>query len=171
MSLYVEWLNQIKLKANSTWLTKSQCKALSDALNKYPQERFVCLVGCAGSGKTFISWIMVKEYGYIYANELSKVDSGVERVVIDGGQYSRAMRPVAQLLGLKRVVVLTERKPPARDGVPVITLSLDEHDVRQFQHNLTKYDILKSFLGQAEGTDLSQILRNEAISRGGSDVD
>ena len=170
MSFYVEWLNQIKLKADSTWLTKNQQKALNDVMNKYPQEKFVCLCGPSGSGKSFISWILVKEHGYIYANELRSVEPGTERVVIDGESYIRAMRPIAQLLGLKRVLLLTEQRPPARDGVPVVTLSLDEHDVKQFQHNLTKYGILQSFLCQAEGAVLSQILRNEAISRGGNNV-
>jgi len=165
MSLYVEWLNQIKLKADYEWLTKGQRKVFDDIVERWPAEVFVCLHGPSGCGKSFIARLLVKMHGYIYTNDLKDLEQGPHLVVVDGEEYNRLMRPVAQLLGLKRVVVLMRRPP--RDPMPRAEVALDEHDVKQFQHNLITYGVLQSFKTEVDGTDLGQILRAEAIIRGG----
>ncbi len=165
MSLYVEWLNQIKLKADYEWLTKSQRKAFNDIVERWPAEVFLCLYGPQGSGKSFIARLLVKMHGYIYTNDLKGLEPGPHLVVVDGEEYNRLMRPMAQLLGLKRIVVLMRRPP--RDPMPRTEVALDEHDVKQFQHNLIRYGVLQAFKTEVDGTDLGQILRAEAIIRGG----
>lgn len=165
MSLYVEWLNQIKLKADYEWLTKGQRKVFDDIVERWPAEVFVCLYGPPGCGKSFIARLLVKMHGYIYTNDLKDLEPGPHLVVVDGEEYNRLMRPVAQLLGLKRVVVLMKRPP--RDPMPRTEVALDEHDVKQFQHNLIRYGVLQAFKTEVDGTDLGQILRAEAIIRGG----
>ncbi|MBA7648851.1 hypothetical protein ES703_56641 [subsurface metagenome] len=168
MSLYVEWLNQIKLKADYEWLTKSQRKAFNDIVERWPAEVFLCLYGPQGCGKSFIARLLVKLHGYVYTNELKDLEPGPELIVVDGEEYNRLMRPRAQMLRLKRVVILM-RRPPSRDRMPRTEVALSEHDVKQFQHNLIKYGVLQSFKTGAEGTDLGQLLRTEAIKRGGTD--
>ena len=165
MSLYVEWLNQIKLKADYEWLTKSQRKAFNDIVERWPAEVFLCLYGPQGCGKSFIARLLVKLHGYVYTNELKDLEPGPELVVVDGEEYNRLMRPRAQMLRLKRVVILMRRPP--RDPMPKLELALDEHDVKQFQHNIIKYGVLQSFKAEADDTDLGRILRAEAIIRGG----
>jgi len=165
MSLYVEWLNQIKLKADYEWLTKSQRKAFNDIVERWPAEVFLCLYGPQGCGKSFIARLLVKLHGYVYTNELKDLEPGPELVVVDGEEYNRLMRPRAQMLPLKRVVILMRRPP--RDPMPKIEVSLDEHDVKQFQHNIIKYGVLQSFKTEVDGTDLGEILHAEAIIRGG----
>jgi len=165
MSLYVEWLNQIKLKADYEWLTKGQRKVFDDIVERWPAEVFVCLYGPPGCGKSFIARLLVKMHGYIYTNDLKDLEPGPHLVVVDGEEYNRLMRPIAQLLGLKRVVVLMRRPP--RDPMPRTEVALDEHDVKQFQHNLIRYGVLQAFKTEVDGTDLGQILRAEAIIRGG----
>lgn len=164
MSLYVEWLNKIKLKADYHWLTDTQKQAFNDIVQRWQAEVFVCLCGPAGSGKSFIARLLAKDHGYAYVSDLKDVQPGTEMVVVDGEQYTRLMRPAAQMLGLKRVVVLM-RQPP-QDPMPKAELMLAERDVKQFQHNLTKHNVLSSFKSSAEGTDLGQILRLEAVERG-----
>ena len=165
MSLYIEWLNQIKLKADYEWLTKSQRKAFNDIVERWPAEVFLCLYGPQGCGKSFIARLLVKLHGYVYTNELKDLEPGPELVVVDGEEYNRLMRPRTQMLRLKRVVILMRRPP--RDPMPKIEVSLDEHDVKQFQHNIIKYGVLQSFKTEVDGTDLGEILRAEAIIRGG----
>jgi len=165
MSLYVEWLNQIKLKADYEWLTKNQRKAFDDIVERWPAEVFLCLYGSPGCGKSFIARLLVKMHGYIYTNELKDLEPGPQLVVVDGEEYNRLMRPRAQMLGLKRVVILMRRPP--RDPMPKIELALDEHDVRQFQRNIIKYGVLQSFKTDTDSKDLGEILRGEAIIRGG----
>ena len=165
MSLYVEWLNQIKLKADYEWLTKNQRKAFDDIVERWPAEVFLCLYGPPGCGKSFIARLLVKIHGYVYINELKSLEPGPQLVVVDGEEYNRLMRPRAQMLHLKRVLILMRRPP--RDPMPKIEVSLDEHDVKQFQHNITKYGVLQSFKTEVDGTDLGEILRAEAIIRGG----
>lgn len=165
MSLYIEWLNRIKLKADYEWLTKKQRKAFVDIVERWPAEIFLCLYGPAGCGKSFIGRLLVKIHGFVYANDLTGLEQGPQRVVVDGEDYNRLMRPLAQTLRLKRVVVLMRRPP--RDPMPKIQVALDEHDVRQFQHNITKHGVLQTFKTELHGTDLGEILRAEAIIRGG----
>jgi len=165
MSLYVEWLNQIKLKADYEWLTKSQRKAFDDIVERWPAEVFLCLYGPGGCGKSFVARLLVKLHGYVYTSELKDLEPGLELVVVDGEEYNRLMRPRVQMLSLKRVVILMRRPP--RDPMPKIEVSLDEHDVKQFQHNIIKYGVLQSFKTEVDGTDLGEILRAEAIIRGG----
>jgi len=165
MSLYVEWLNQIKLKADYEWLTKNQRKAFDDIVERWPAEVFLCLYGPPGCGKSFIARLLVKIHGYVYINELKSLEPGPQLVVVDGEEYNRLMRPRAQMLHLKRVLILMRRPP--RDPMPKVGVSLDEHDVKQFQHNITKHGVLQSFKTEVVGTDLGEILRAEAIIRGG----
>lgn len=165
MSLYIEWLNQIKLKADYEWLTKNQRKAFDNIVERWPAEVFLCLYGPPGCGKSFIARLLVKIHGYVYTNELKALEPGPQLVVVDGEEYNRLMRPRAQMLRLNRVVILMRRPP--RDPMPKIEVSLDEHDVKQFQHNIIKYGVLQSFKTEVDGTDLGEILRAEAIIRGG----
>jgi len=168
MSIYVEWLNQIKLKADCEWLTDAQQKAFNDIVERWPAEVFVCLYGPSGCGKSFIARLLVKLHGYVYTNELKDLEPGPELVVVDGEEYNRLMRPRAQMLRLKRVVILMRRPP--RDPMPKIEIALDEHDVKQFQHNIIKHSVLQSFRTEADGRDLGQILQAEAIVRGGNNA-
>jgi len=165
MSLYVDWLNQIKLKADYEWLTQNQRKAFNDIVERWPAEVFLCLFGPPGCGKSFIARLLVKIQGYVYTNELKTLEPGPQFVVVDGEEYNRLMRPIAQMLRLKRVVILMRRPP--RDPMPKIEIDLDEHDVKQFQRNLIKYGVLQSFKAEIGGKDLGEILRTEAILRGG----
>jgi hypothetical protein len=78
------------------------------------------------------------------------------------------MRPIAQILHLKRVVILMRRPP--KDPMPKVEIVLDEHDVKQFERNLIKYGVLQSFKTEMGAEDLGKILRNEAIIRGGNNA-
>lgn len=167
MSLYVEWVNQIKARATPEWLTAGQREAYENLLQRWPAEQIVCLVGPPGSGKSFIARLLVRERGYVYVTslqELQELEPGPRQVVVDGSEYNRLIRPAAMQLGLKRVVVAQRRLP--KDPIPGVEIQLTERDVNQFQHNLTYHGILSSFLTHAKGTDLGQILRAEAVERG-----
>ena len=165
MSLYIEWLNQIKLKADYDWLTENQGRAFNDIVERWPAEVFLCLCGPPGCGKSFIARLLVRIRGYVYTSELRTLEEGPKLIVVDGEEYNRLMRPRAQMLDLRRVVILMRRPP--RDPMPKIKVSLDQHDVKQFQRNLTKYGVLQSFQTEVDSTDLGEILRAEAIIRGG----
>ena len=164
MSLYVEWLNNIKAKALYDWLTDSQRKAYDQIVSKWKGSTFICLFGPQGCGKSFLARLLVREKGYTYENEIQNVEPGTPKVIIDGEEYSRLMRPIVMLNEIKRVVVIMRRSP--KDPMPSVEIILTEHDIKQFQHNLTKHGVITSFVTDAEGTDLGQILRKEAIARG-----
>lgn len=165
MSLYIKWLNQIKLKANDHWLTEKQRKAFVDIVERWPKEVFVCLYGPPGCGKSFIGRLLAKLHNFVYVEDLADLERGPQRAVVDGADYNRLMRPLAQKLRLERVVLLMRRPP--RDPMPKIEIALGERDVRQFQHNITKHGVLQSFKTELSSTDLGEIIRAEAIIRGG----
>jgi len=168
MSLYIEWLNKIKAMATSDWLTDGQRKACDQILKKWQNQQFICLCGTAGCGKTFVAHLLSREHDYVYSHDISSVDEGSHNVLIDGEEYTRLMRDAARLKGIKRVIVLL-RKPP-QDRMPKAEIILGDRDIGQFQHNLTKHDILGSFQKNAESTNLSKIIRAECIARGEEDV-
>ncbi len=163
MSLYVDWLNQIKLRCDHDWLTDAQKVVYDNLLGKWKASTFICLLGPAGSGKSFIGRLLVRTGDYTYVSSLRDATPGGQ-VVVDGEAYSRLMRPAAHMLGLTRVVVAM-RQPPA-DAMPTAEIVLTYRDVDQFQHNLTKHGIIPSFRTPVSGTDLAAILRAEAIERG-----
>ena len=105
-----------------------------------------------------------KENDYIYTNEISKVDNDSKNVLVDGEKYTRLMRDVAKLKGIKRMIILL-RKPP-QDRMPKAEIEITEKDIRQFQHNLTTNGIIGSFLKDPDSTDFSKIIRIESIYRG-----
>jgi hypothetical protein len=100
---------------------------------------------------------------------LSDVEDGSCNVLIDGEEYTRLMRDAARIREIKRIIILS-RKPP-QDRMPKAEIMLDDKDIRQFQHNLIKFGILKSFMKDAESKDFSQIIRTECIARGEGNVD
>ncbi len=163
MSLYVEWLNKIKAKATSEWLTDAQRKAFDQIINKWSNQPFICLLGLGGSGKTFVAHILAREHGYLYANEISEVDAGKRNVMIDGEEYTRLMRDTARINGIQRVILISRTSP--KDRMPKAEIELSDQDIRQFQHNLVKYGVLGSFLRDPETKNLSEIIRNECIAR------
>lgn len=169
MSLYIQWLNKIKAVATSEWLTESQQNAFNNILKRWANHEFICLCGQSGCGKTFVAHILAKEHNYTYSNEISNVLENSSNVIIDGEEYTRLMRDVAKLKGIKRTIVLLN-KPP-QDRMPKAEIIITEKDIRQFQRNLTFYGIIGSFLQDPDTTDFSKIIRNESIQRGEANVD
>jgi ABC-type oligopeptide transport system ATPase subunit len=163
MSLYTEWLNRIKTMATCEWLTDSQSRAYDDIRNRWQAAPFVCLTGSSGCGKTFIARLFARELGYAYVHHIQEAQPGQGQVLIDGEEYNRLMRPIAAMLNLKRVIIVCRRAP--KDPMPCSLVAITEKDVKQFKHNLVRYAILPSFQSDVRGTDLSEILRSEAVAR------
>jgi MoxR-like ATPase len=168
MSLYVEWLNKIKAIATSDWLTENQRKAYDQILTKWANQQFICLCGPAGCGKTFVAHILSREHDYVYCHEISEVIDGANNVLVDGEEYTRLMRDIAKLKGLKRVILIS-RKPP-QERMPKAEITLTDKNVRRFQHNLTSHGILGTFQNEMDTVDLNQLIRAECIARGEGNV-
>jgi len=166
MSIYTSWVNKIKTMSTSEWLTTSQKEAFSEILELSENNTFLCLHGQRAVGKTFIAQILVKEQSYSLVSRLEgseKQELG-SYVIVDGEPYHRLMQAEAMVLGLRRVVVVMRRPP--REAMPKIEVALTQKDVREFQHNLARYHIIRAFMTERDGRDLKMILRDEAVVRG-----
>jgi len=168
MSLYVQWLNLIKERSTAGWLTDAQRVVYDQIASQWQAAPFVNLCGPSGSGKSFIARLLAATHGYVYVDELQAAPPGCPNVIVDDAQYTRLMRPTAQLLKIGRVILVTRR--PIADPMPRAQLALSERDVRQFLHNLYKHCNLSFTASDPQGTDLGQIIRVEIVARGGSDV-
>lgn len=168
MSLYVEWVNLIKERATASWLTDNQRTAYEQILKQWPAVPFVNLLGPPGCGKSFVARILVKEHGYIYTHDLQAAPEHAANVIVDDAEYTRLMRPTAQMLGLGRVIVIT--CTPVRDPMPRAEIRLADKDVRQALHNLYTHCGIQFLATTPTGTDLSQIIRTEVIAKGGEYV-
>lgn len=164
MSFYVEWVNQIKARATTEWLTDAQREAHDSILNRWKAHRFVCLCGPPGSGKSFVARLLAKRSDYVYTHGLEQTQPGARQVIVDDAAYSRMMRVTAHRLGIRRVVIVMRRPP--RDPMPKAEVKLTQRDVRQFRQNLHANGILPAFRTPMTGTDLGRILRREAVERG-----
>lgn len=169
MSLYVQWMNLIKEKATSAWLTEGQRAVYDPIVTQWASSRFINLCGPPGCGKSFVARLLAKEQGYVYTQDLQASPLDSENVVVDDAEYTRLMRATAQALGLKRVILVTE--VPVKDPMPRAEICLTERDVRQFLHNLYTYCSIEFVASSPVGTDLGQLMRAEVIARGGHGAD
>jgi hypothetical protein len=164
MSLYVQWINLIKEKADYGWLSDHQRVIYDRILNQWEVAPFVNIYGSPGSGKSFIARLLVKEHGCVYTTDLDDLTTHAEQVIVDSALYTRMMRPKAREFDIKRVLVFSSR--PASDPMPCVELRLNVHDIQQIMHTL--YERLGiEFNNEPQGTDVGEILRAEIISRGG----
>ena len=168
MSLYTRWLNLIKERAEESWLTPHQSEVYARLLEGFSSHPFVNVHGASGAGKSFIARLLAKAQGYALAVELDQVPDGTTQIILDDATYSRSLRPVYRAKSLGRVILMTEQ--PIREAMARMELQLDESDVRQFRRNLSTCCGVDLIATQPAGTDLGEILRQEAIERGRCNV-
>jgi len=165
VSLFVRWINQIKEKCTSEWLTDAQQEVYRKVLGLWKHERYMCVYGATGCGKSFIARLLHKENGFYYTNDLKEVPTGTPKVVLDGVEYNRLMLMERTKLGINTLLILCRKRP--RDVMPSMELVLTERDVRQFIHRLRENNIITEFRASIEGQlDLNRILCEEAMKRG-----
>lgn len=168
MSLYTQWLNLIKERAEESWLTPHQSQVYTRLLEGLSSYSFVNVYGLRGAGKSFIGRLLAKAHGYAFTFDLDQAPDSAEQIVLDDAVYSRSMRPLARAKNLGRVILMTEQ--PIREAMARLELQLDESDVRQFRKNLSVCCGIDLIATQPVGTDLGEILRQEAIERGRRNV-
>jgi hypothetical protein len=164
MSLYVEWLNLIKLKADNSWLTISQAPVYNAILTNWMNQPFINLYGAHGSGKSFIARLLSSKNQYTYSSSLEEVPEGSTNIVIDDASYSRSMRTIARERQLTRIILITVLQ--ITEAMPHVELMLTEKDREQFVAGVGKNCQIFFNNSIPEGTDLNQILIRELRNRG-----
>ena len=87
MSLYVQWINLIKEKADYGWLSDHQRAIYDRILSQWHVAPFVNVYGATGCGKSFIARLLAKEHGYVYINDLDDLTIHADQVILDGSHY------------------------------------------------------------------------------------
>lgn len=164
MSLYIQWTNCIKERADEAWLTERQREVYEKLLEHWHNQPFVNLYGAPGGGKTFIARLLVKKHNYAYTQDLNKVPPDTANVILDNAQYSRMLRPIARSMSLGRVLLITRNR--IAEAMPRVQLEITEKDVRQFQAVLAKECRILFIETLPVGLNLSTIIREEVIKRG-----
>lgn len=168
MSLYIQWLNLIKERSTSEWLTHNQREVYERLLKDFHSHAFVNIFGPSGSGKTFLARILAKEEGYLYVQDLEEVGEEGLQVVLDNASYDRMLRVTRRIGNMGRVTLLTRQ--PVREAMPRLELTLDDRDVRQFMQNLHDHCDIVFLKTMPEDHDLGKLLRDELVARGKSNV-
>jgi|LSQX01.2.fsa_nt_gb hypothetical protein len=164
MSLYMDWVNQIKMKADINWLTKSQEPVYHAILTQWLSIPFINLYGSPGSGKSFLARLWCSKNDYIFATDLATVPEGSRNIILDDVIYSRSLRIIANERRLSRIILITHS--PIKEAMPLCELKIDEVDVRQFAGILGRYCHIYFTHSIPEGNDLNQILIRELKYRG-----
>ena len=160
----MEWLNLIKMKADVTWLTKSQAPVYKAILTQWSNQPFINLYGPPGSGKSFIARLLSSKNKYVYTTDLNQVPEDSKNVIMDDANYTRSLRIIASERRLARVILVTQS--PIKEAMPICELKLNEGDVRQVEGVLGRYCQICFTHSVPEGNDLNQIIIKELKNRG-----
>jgi hypothetical protein len=142
VSDFVRALNSIKASRHVTWLTPSQGEALVALQRALRVPCSVNLFGPAGTGKTFLAWILTDEMGYAYFPHISYLekievvpDTGI--IVDNCGPERNVHRHTLRTLSFRNVrySVLISRQS-IRDYTHYVELGLTLEDQTHIWHNL-----------------------------------
>lgn len=149
MSDFVRTLNLIKTHRNLAWLTPSQTDALVALQRTLRVPCSVNLFGLAGSGKTFLAWILANEMGYTYFPHFvylqQREDLPEAGIIVDNcGPERKAHRNVLKVLSFRNVrhAVLISRQL-IRDYTHYVELELTPKDQAHAWHNLTTIGLFR----------------------------
>lgn len=160
----MEWVNQIKMKADINWLTKSQAPVYKAILIQWLSIPFINLYGSPGSGKSFIARLLCNKNDYVYTTNLKIVPEDSKNIILDDANYSRSLRIIANERRLSRIILITHS--PVKEAMPLCELKIDDADVRQFEGILGRYCQIYFTHSIPEGNDLNQIIIRELKYRG-----
>ncbi len=150
-------LNGLKSKASSEWLTPTQAQVFEKLTSHYLSHAMLNVYGPAGSGKTFLAWVLAAEAGYTYSSSLSPETWGVKTVLDVGSlgrEEARHARSMMMLSGARRMVVLTRCRVP--DDIVALGIEVTDEDLRVVKNNLLRtfgYQLL------APGQNLHDLIR------------
>lgn len=164
MSLYIEWMNLIKSKANVSWLLKSQVPVYNALQTQWLRQRFVNLYGPPGSGKSFLGRLLASQNKYLFTTDLNEVPEGSKNIVLDDASYVRSLRILASERNLSHIILITQTQ--VNEAMPAVELRLNDTDVGQFQGVLAKYCQIYFTDSVPEGYDLHEIIIHELQNRG-----
>lgn len=136
MSEFARTIDRIRNNMSESWLTDSQ-SAVWTQLKKLmgPPYYVVDIYGAAGTGKTFLGWLLEKQGLAIYARADEapwQSWQGQSLVVLDDHDSSRravrSLRSQLQLWGIGQAIVLTRQR--AQDDIPCLHLAVTERDIQ-----------------------------------------
>ena len=161
MSMLIRTLNLIKTHRDRTWLTPSQTRAFKQIVEALRAPGTVNLCGPVGVGKTFLTWILVDELGYVYlphiylleASEISEAPG----VIVDNAPSDRTShRQVLlslSLKGVRRAVIVT--REIVQDYTRYVHMKLMPEDISKVEENLSTVGIK---IGKRESRTLWELV-------------
>lgn len=149
MSDFIRAMNLLKIHRASGWLTFSQKDALLALQRTLRVPCSVNLFGSAGTGKTFLAWILAAEMDFAYFPHLRHLqkthDLPETGIIVDNCAPERkAHRNVLKVLSFRDVshAVLISRQP-IRDYTHYVALELTPRDQAHVWHNLMTIGIFR----------------------------
>ncbi len=137
----VEVENQIKLLADSSWLTPSQHE-LYERLKPFigSFHKVINIYGPQGVGKTFFAHVLFKGNSIDYVSSIDQLHSSNLPMVVDNADFDRmavrGIRNEARKYDVKQIIIVTRYR--AEDSIPALGLELNQKDLDTFRANLYK---------------------------------
>lgn len=151
MSVLLHLLNRLKAQASWNMLTPSQRAAFSEFEKYWQFPERINLCGPPGSGKTFLGWVIGRQYGtssYASPGALERDQSQfLAQVIIDNAPSEdkklRRLLAELQLRQVRNLLLITQS--PIHLGLPVIALpNPTEADIATAFENCNRLQLFTS---------------------------
>jgi len=141
MRTYTQLLNELKIKADSKWLTPSQQDIFRLISDHFQTHKLINIYGKEGSGRTFLAWMLQSHQSWTHVLDIEEWPVNCSKIVIDNypsdKQAVRKIRSEIIANNSQQAIVITTK--PAEDDIPQLELRLTQYDVQFVKSNLYQF--------------------------------
>jgi len=138
MNKYLSLSNFIKENLSNDWMTPSQRKVYDKLINFLYYHDYINLYGAAGTGKTFIGWLLHKNQIGCYFSHCSELKPVSNPIIVDNvtgtRENFRNLIKEVQLADIHKLVVIS--REPIYEHVAYIKLDCQQADIKKMEDNL-----------------------------------
>lgn len=134
---------RIRDHLNVNWLTPSQ-KQVWEQIQRFdgPLHRVINVYGAAGTGKTFLGWLMERLSYATYSTWASPSKPLLPRLILDDmvpdRSQTRSLRSLVDQYHIQQLILLS-RQRVNEQAMPAFEVRITEDDMAVFRGNLYRY--------------------------------
>jgi hypothetical protein len=134
---------RIRDRLNVNWLTPSQ-KQVWEHVQQFdgPLHRVINIYGAAGTGKTFLGWLMERLDYAAYSTSMNPPKPLLPRLILDDmtpdRSQTRSIRPLVDQYNIRQLILLSRNRVDEL-AMPAFELAITEDDIQVFRANFYRH--------------------------------